>query len=85
MLVAVSCRPDKPDLKQLKAEAARKKACLQDCSSVKYDPVCAGKPGEKSKSFGNECVMNNHNCENNDTLHKLSKGQCPGSDSIRLS
>lgn len=67
MLVAVSCRPDKPDLKQLKAEAARKKACLQDCSSVKYDPVCAGKPGEKSKSFGNECVMNNHNCENNDS------------------
>lgn len=67
MLVAVSCRPDKPDLKQLKAEAARKKACMQDCTKYEFSPVCAGKTGEKSKSFGNTCVMNNYNCENKDS------------------
>ncbi|XP_023945685.1 uncharacterized protein LOC112051318 [Bicyclus anynana] len=85
LLVVVSCRPDKAVLKELKAEAARKKACLHDCSSVKLDPVCAGKQGEKPKSFGNECVMNNYNCENKETLQKISKGECPGSDGIRLS
>ncbi|KPI94052.1 hypothetical protein RR46_13217 [Papilio xuthus] len=85
LVVAVSCRPDKQDLKQLKAEAARKKACTQDCSSAKFEPICAGKQGEKPKSFGSECVMNNYNCEHKDTLHKISKGECPGSDGIRLS
>ncbi|CAK1555404.1 unnamed protein product [Leptosia nina] len=85
MIVVVSCRSDKPDLKQLKAEAARKKACMHDCSSVKFEPICAGKQGEKPKSFGSECVMNNYNCENKDTLQKLSKGECKGSDGIRLS
>ncbi|KAL0830446.1 hypothetical protein ABMA28_002614 [Loxostege sticticalis] len=85
VLVAVSGRPDKPDLKQLKADAARKKACMQDCTSVKFDPICAGKDGEKPKSFGSECVMNNYNCEHKDTLHKLKKGECPGADGIRLS
>ncbi|KAG6446031.1 uncharacterized protein LOC115440841 [Manduca sexta] len=85
LIVAVSCRPDKTDLKQLKADKARKNACLHDCSGVDFDPICAGKQGEKPKSFGNECVMNNYNCENKDNLHKISKGQCPGSDGIRLS
>ncbi|XP_041980206.1 uncharacterized protein LOC121733873 [Aricia agestis] len=85
LIVAVSCRPDKPDLKQLKAEAARKKACLHDCTSVAFDPVCAGKTGEKPKSFGSECVMNNYNCEHKDTLKKISKSECTGSDGIRLS
>ncbi|PZC86767.1 uncharacterized protein LOC110373197 [Helicoverpa armigera] len=85
VIVAVSCRPDKPDLKQVKAEAARKKACMHDCTSVALDPICAGKQGEKPKSFGNECVMNNYNCEHHDTLHKISKGECAGSDGIRLS
>ncbi|XP_046977783.1 uncharacterized protein LOC124543583 [Vanessa cardui] len=85
MLVIVSCRPDKPDLKQLKAEAARKKACMHDCSSVKSEPVCAGKKDSKPKSFGSECVMNNHNCEHKDTLQVISKGACAGSDGIRLS
>nr|WDQ26772.1 venom peptide [Acharia stimulea] len=86
VIVAVSCRPDKPDLKQIKAEQSRKKACLRDCSSVSLAPVCAGKQGDKvQRSFGNECVMNNYNCENKDTLHKLSDGQCKGSDGIRLS
>uniref|UniRef100_A0A2A4JIZ0 Kazal-like domain-containing protein n=1 Tax=Heliothis virescens TaxID=7102 RepID=A0A2A4JIZ0_HELVI len=85
VIVAVSCRPDKPDLKQVKAEAARKKACMHDCTSVALEPICAGKQGEKPKSFGNECVMNNYNCEHHDTLHKISKGECAGSDGIRLS
>ncbi|VVC92007.1 unnamed protein product [Leptidea sinapis] len=47
VLVAVSCRPDKTDLKQLKADAARKRACMKDCTTVKFDPVCAGKQGDK--------------------------------------
>ncbi|CAF4951240.1 unnamed protein product [Pieris macdunnoughi] len=85
VIVAVSGRPDKPDLKQLKAEAARKKACLHDCGSAKFEPICAGKQGEKPKSFGSECVLNNYNCENKDTLQKISKGECKGSDGIRLS
>ncbi|XP_059049970.1 vasotab [Achroia grisella] len=85
LLVAVSCRPDKTDLKQLKAEAARKKACLQDCTSVKVEPLCAGKNGAKSLSFGSECVLHNYNCENKDSFTKVSNGQCPGSDGIRLS
>ncbi|XP_047990178.1 Kazal peptide Pr13a-like [Leguminivora glycinivorella] len=85
LFVAVSCRPDKPDLTKLKAEAARKKACTHDCTSVALDPVCAGKQGDKPKSFANECVMNNYNCEHKDTLHKISKGECPGSQGIRLS
>lgn len=67
LVVAVSCRPEKQDLKQLKAEAARKKACTHDCSSVKFEPICAGKQGEKPKSFGSECVMNNYNCEHKDS------------------
>ncbi|CAG4930457.1 uncharacterized protein LOC123696907 [Colias croceus] len=85
LIVAVSCRPDKPDLKQLKADAARKKACMHDCSHEKFEPICAGKQGEKPKSFGSECVMNNYNCENKDSLQKISKGECKGSDGIRLS
>ncbi|RVE54230.1 hypothetical protein evm_001057 [Chilo suppressalis] len=85
LFVVVSCRPDKPDLKQLRAEAERKKSCMQDCTRVKFEPVCAGKQGEKPKSFGSECVMNNYNCEHKDTLHRVSKGECPGSDGIRLS
>ncbi|XP_072932588.1 vasotab [Epargyreus clarus] len=85
LLVAVSCRPEKSDLKQLKAEAARKKACMHDCATAKFEPICAGKQGEKPKSFGSECVMNNYNCENKETLQKISKGECPNSDGIRLS
>ncbi|XP_028027260.1 vasotab [Bombyx mandarina] len=85
LFVAVSCRPDKLDLKQVKADAERKKACMHDCTKANLDPICAGKTGEKPKSFGNECVMNNYNCEHKDTLRKISQGQCPGSDGIRLS
>ncbi|KAM3964927.1 uncharacterized protein ACR2FA_000819 [Aphomia sociella] len=85
LLVAVSCRPDKTDLMQLKAEAARKKACMQDCTSVKVEPLCAGKSGTKSLSFGSECVLHNYNCEHKDSLKKVSNGQCPGSEGIRLS
>nr|ARA71543.1 Kazal-type serine protease inhibitor [Actias selene] len=85
LFVAVSCRPDKADLKQLKADAARKKACLHDCTNVKFEPICATKGGEKPKSFGSVCVMNNYNCERKDTLRKISDGECAGSDGIRLS
>ncbi|XP_026749039.1 Kazal peptide Pr13a [Galleria mellonella] len=85
LLVAVSCRPDKTDLKQLKAEAARKKACMQDCTSVKVEPLCAGKNGAKSLSFGSECVLHNYNCEHKENFKMISNGQCPGSDGIRLS
>ncbi|GBP22535.1 hypothetical protein EVAR_84772_1 [Eumeta japonica] len=77
-------RPDKQDLKQVKAELARKKACMRDCQSAGLQPLCAGKTGEKPKSFGSECVLHNYNCEHNDSLHKISAGECPGSDGIRL-
>lgn len=72
-LAVVSCRPDKSDLKQLKAEAARKKACMHDCTSAKFEPVCAGKTGEKPKSFGSECVLNNYNCEHKDSKFQWVK------------
>ncbi|CAG9133590.1 unnamed protein product [Plutella xylostella] len=84
-ITLASCRPDKPDLKKLKEEATRKKACMHDCTAEKFEPICAGKPGEKPKSFGSVCVLNNYNCENKETLKKTSNGECPGSDGIRLS
>ncbi|XP_013191697.2 uncharacterized protein LOC106135847 [Amyelois transitella] len=85
LIVAVSCRPEKSDIAKAKAEFARKKACMKDCANIKVDPICAGKQGEKPKSFGNECVLQNHNCEHKDSLHKISSGQCPGAEGIRLS
>nr|AAV91449.1 protease inhibitor 7 [Lonomia obliqua] len=83
LFVAVSCRPD-VNLTNLKAQAARQRACLSDCSTVPYQPICAGKTGDKPKSFANVCVMNNHNCEHRDTLAKISNGACSGSDEIRI-
>ncbi|XP_068617236.1 uncharacterized protein [Battus philenor] len=85
LVVAVSCRPEKLDLKQRKLDAARKKACSRDCSSVKVEPICVGKQGEKPMSFGSECVLHNYNCEHGENLQKISNGECPGSVGIRLS
>ncbi|KAK9747345.1 Kazal-type serine protease inhibitor domain [Popillia japonica] len=39
----------------------------------------------KKISFGNECVLANYNCENNANLKLVSKGECPGSQGVRLS
>lgn len=68
----MSCYPDKTDLKKLKEEANRKKACMHDCTNATFEPVCAGKHGEKPKSFGSECVMNNYNCENKESEYSKS-------------
>lgn len=62
ILAAVLGTPAK-DLKEVKKEAARKKACMHSCDAVQYAPVCASKQGTKPMSFGSLCVMNNYNCE----------------------
>ncbi|KAJ6645962.1 Vasotab [Pseudolycoriella hygida] len=66
------------------AEKRRPKDCQSICT-MHYDPVCAGGAGESPKSFGNICVMQNYNCENNKNLAVISQGECPNGGGIRLS
>lgn len=46
-------------------EKPTKKACAKACS-FDYTPVCGGVKDSKDKpiSFGNTCVLENYNCEN---------------------
>lgn len=46
--------------------AAPNKKCNNACP-FNYAPVCAGPEAgaDKPLSFGNECVLNNYNCEKN--------------------
>ncbi|KAG4066572.1 hypothetical protein HA402_007208 [Bradysia odoriphaga] len=79
-LVMISCMV----MIVLTAEKPRPKECKTVCS-MEYDPVCAGAPGETSKTFGNECVMRNYNCENDKKLSVISEKECPGGGGVRLS
>lgn len=47
--------------------AGHPKECQRVCT-MQYEPVCAGEPGEKPKSFGSVCVMQNYNCENSKSI-----------------
>ncbi|KAJ3627603.1 hypothetical protein MTP99_014967 [Tenebrio molitor] len=64
--------------------ALKKKPCLEVCATD-YQPVCAGDGTGKNKSFGNECVLSNYNCETGNNLKVQSKGECPGGGGVRLS
>ncbi|EDS41366.1 conserved hypothetical protein [Culex quinquefasciatus] len=66
-------------------EKPTKKACAKACS-FDYTPVCGGVKDSKDKpiSFGNTCVLENYNCENQKSLSVLSQGECPGGGSVRL-
>ncbi|GJQ85793.1 hypothetical protein Trydic_g20351 [Trypoxylus dichotomus] len=62
----------------------KKKTCVKSCTDD-YTPVCGADDAGKKISFGNECVLSNYNCENNANLKLVSKGECPGSQGVRLS
>lgn len=42
------------------ASALSKNKCIRPCSRI-YRPVC-GTNGQETKTFSNECLMNQHNC-----------------------
>ncbi|XP_055628475.1 turripeptide Pal9.2-like [Toxorhynchites rutilus septentrionalis] len=66
-------------------EKPAKKACARSCT-FDYTPVCGGVKDSKDKpiSFGNTCVLENYNCENQKSLVVLSQGECPGGGGVRL-
>ncbi|KAL1402545.1 hypothetical protein pipiens_006046 [Culex pipiens pipiens] len=68
-----------------KEKPTTKKACAKACS-FDYTPVCGGVKDSKDKpiSFGNTCVLENYNCENQKSLSVLSQGECPGGGGVRL-
>lgn len=68
------------------AAASTKKECLKACP-FDYTPVCGGPTSgaDKPLSFGNECVLNNYNCEKGLRWVVKSQGECPGSQGVRLS
>ncbi|XP_026467216.1 ovoinhibitor-like isoform X2 [Ctenocephalides felis] len=51
------------------------KACKGYCPKI-YSPVCAGMNGE-FRTFDNECILQNYNCEHHLSLQKVSEGVCP--------
>ncbi|CAG9857050.1 unnamed protein product [Phyllotreta striolata] len=74
-----------PSKGSTKASLKKKPACIKDCSGAEYAPVCGGDgTGKGDKSFGSECVLENFNCEHNQSLKVVSKGECPNGGSIRL-
>lgn len=62
-------------------------SCTRACET-KYEPICAkAKNGSKERllTFGNQCVMNNYNCEHSsDPYEKKSGGECGNNVSVRL-
>uniref|UniRef100_A0A1Q3FSE3 Putative kazal domain-containing peptide n=1 Tax=Culex tarsalis TaxID=7177 RepID=A0A1Q3FSE3_CULTA len=66
-------------------EKPAKNTCAKACS-FDYTPVCGGSKDGKDKplSFGNSCVLENYNCENQKSLVVLSQGECPGGGGVRL-
>ncbi|XP_058462840.1 turripeptide Gsp9.3 [Malaya genurostris] len=62
-----------------------KNTCQKACT-FDYTPVCGGVKNSKDKpiSFGNTCVLDNYNCENQKSLVVLSQGECPGGSGVRL-
>lgn len=45
-----------------------RKPCESECQTD-YQPICVGPAGatnaREKKSFGNDCVLKNYNCQNN--------------------
>ncbi|XP_053687533.1 turripeptide Pal9.2-like [Sabethes cyaneus] len=66
-------------------EKPSKSTCQKACT-FDYTPICAGLKNSKDKplSFGNTCVLENYNCENQKSLVVLSQGECPGGSGVRL-
>ncbi|XP_055532017.1 turripeptide Pal9.2-like [Wyeomyia smithii] len=66
-------------------EKPSKNTCQKACT-FDYTPICAGLKNSKDKplSFGNSCVLENYNCENQKSLVVLSQGECPGGGGVRL-
>ncbi|XP_011497416.1 PREDICTED: uncharacterized protein LOC105361832 [Ceratosolen solmsi marchali] len=84
---AVTASKDVKEAIQKAKEAKKaKKECMKMCPTS-YDPICAHDPNNatfKPRTFGNQCVLDTHNCEMGTKLAVKSKGECPGSDGVRL-
>ena len=66
---STTMKPGSKDLKEVIKNAREankaKKDCLKACPA-NYDPICAHDPANptfKPRSFGNQCVLDTHNCE----------------------
>ncbi|XP_008559043.1 uncharacterized protein LOC103579431 [Microplitis demolitor] len=73
--------------KNLKDVKRSKKECAKNCETT-FDPVCAHDPANpnfKPRTFGNQCTMETVACEMGLKLAVKNKGECPGSDGVRLS
>ncbi|XP_014203646.1 uncharacterized protein LOC106635965 [Copidosoma floridanum] len=85
---AVTASKDVKDaIKNAKETAKAKKDCLKVCATNNYDPICVHDPSNatyKPRTFGNQCALETHNCEMGTKLVVKSKGECPGSDGVRL-
>ncbi|OXU28749.1 uncharacterized protein LOC100119245 [Nasonia vitripennis] len=76
----------KDAIKNAKEAKKAKKDCLKSCPTD-YVPICAHDPANasfKPRTFGNQCVLDTHNCEMGTKLVMKMKGECPGSDGVRL-
>lgn len=63
LVIAITATNAKPAKGSTKASLKKKPQCLEQCTDD-YKPICAGDgTGKNNKSFGNECVLRNHNCE----------------------
>ncbi|XP_034940615.1 uncharacterized protein [Chelonus insularis] len=73
--------------KSLKDAKRTKKECEKNCQAT-YEPVCAHEitnPSFKPRTFSNQCAMETVACEMGWKLAVKNKGECPGSDGVRLS
>lgn len=62
-LVAVVVNTSASPAKGSTKASLKKKPCLKHCGDI-YKPICAGDgSGKNNKSFGSDCVLANHNCE----------------------
>ncbi|XP_058797756.1 agrin [Phymastichus coffea] len=71
----------------IKAAQQNKKDCQRQCPAI-YEPICAHDPADtsfKPRTFGNQCVLETHNCEMGTKLVMKNKGACPGSEGVRVS
>ncbi|XP_017782360.1 PREDICTED: turripeptide Pal9.2-like [Nicrophorus vespilloides] len=85
IVVLVAFAAASPAKGSTKPSLKKKNECMKQCTDD-YTPICAGDgTGKDNKSFGNECVLGNFNCENKKDLKIIQKGECPGGGGVRLS
>jgi len=73
-----------PSKGSTKASLQKKTPTCATVCNDDYTPVCGGDGQGKDISFGNKCVMERYNCENQKDLKIVQQGECPGGGSVRL-